>query len=546
MFFLFLIKNKTMIKFKISTVTILIGSFLFISFFSCKENTPPTSKDLAQEALIPKPSSMDATGSSFRLTPSTTIYVDGNSDEVKAIGQLLANQLNPATGFGLKVVATDTPPSDGIFFTINKKANLGKEGYDLNIEEDKIVFSANEPAGLFRGIQTLVQLLPAKINSTSNQRGPWEIASGTISDQPEFEYRSAMLDVSRHFFGVKDVKRFIDLIAQYKMNVLHLHLADDQGWRIEIKSWPKLTEIGGSTEVGGGEGGFFTQEDYKEIVRYAAERYIMVVPEIDMPGHTNAALASYAELNCDGKARELYTGMEVGFSTLCTDKEITYKFVDDVFRELAAITPGPYLHIGGDESHATKKKDYIKFVNRVQDIVASHGKQMMGWDDIIAGDLKSNCVVQHWAKEENAKLAVQKNVKIVMTPAKKAYLDMQYDSTSRIGLHWAAYIEVDDGYSWNPNKYITEVKKENILGIEAPLWTETVTNMDDIEYLVFPRLPGYAELSWTDESKRDWNEYKVRLGKQKARFEAMGIDYYQSKRVPWVDEVNTVTPAKGL
>lgn len=546
MFFLFLIKNKTMIKFKISTVTILIGSFLFISFFSCKENTPPTSKDLAQEALIPKPSSMDATGSSFRLTPSTTIYVDGNSDEVKAIGQLLANQLNPATGFGLKVVATDTPPSDGIFFTINKKASLGKEGYDLNIEEDKIVFSANEPAGLFRGIQTLVQLLPAKINSTSNQRGPWEIASGTISDQPEFEYRSAMLDVSRHFFGVKDVKRFIDLIAQYKMNVLHLHLADDQGWRIEIKSWPKLTEIGGSTEVGGGEGGFFTQEDYKEIVRYAAERYIMVVPEIDMPGHTNAALASYAELNCNGKATELYTGTEVGFSTLCTDKEITYKFVDDVFRELAAITPGPYLHIGGDESHATKKKDYIKFVNRVQDIVASHGKQMMGWDDIIAGDLKSNCVVQHWAKEENAKLAVQKNVKIVMTPAKKAYLDMQYDSTSRIGLHWAAYIEVDDGYSWNPNKYITEVKKENILGIEAPLWTETVTNMDDIEYLVFPRLPGYAELSWTDESKRDWNEYKVRLGKQKARFEAMEIDYYQSKRVPWVDEVNTVTPAKGL
>lgn len=533
-------------KFFLSTIYVLIGSFLLISIFSCGEKLPPTPKDLAQEALIPKPANIDATGSSYRLTNATTIYVDGNSEEVKAIGQLLANQINPATGFNLKVVATDTPPSDGIFFTINKKASLGKEGYDLNIEEDKIVFSANEPAGLYRGFQTLIQLLPAKINASSIQEGPWEIASGTISDQPEFEYRSAMLDVSRHFFGVKDVKRFIDLIARYKMNVLHLHLADDQGWRIEIKSWPKLTEIGGSTEVGGGKGGFFTQEDYKEIVRYAAERYIMVVPEIDMPGHTNAALASYAELNCDGKARELYTGIEVGFSTLCTDKEITYKFVDDVFRELAAITPGPYLHIGGDESHATKKKDYIYFVNRVQKIVASHGKQMMGWDDIIAGDLQTDAVVQHWAKEENAKMAVQKNVKIVMTPAKKAYLDMQYDSTSRIGLHWAAYIEVDEGYNWNPNKYITEVKKENILGVEAPLWTETVTNMDDIEYLVFPRLPGYAELSWTYESKRDWNEYKVRLGKQKARFEAMGIDYYPSKRVPWVDEVKTVTPATGL
>ena len=530
----------------LSIYKILCLLLVFLSFFSCKKDIPATPKDLAQEALIPKPANIDATGSSFRLTNATTIYVDGNSNEIKAIGQLLAKQLNPATGFNLKVVAADTPPSDGIFFTLNKKTSLGKEGYDLNIEEDKIVFSANEPAGLYRGIHTLMQLLPAKINATTTQEGPWEIASGKISDQPEFEYRGAMLDVSRHFFGVKDVKRVIDLIAKYKMNVLHLHLADDQGWRIEIKSWPNLTKIGGSTEVGGGEGGFFTQEDYKEIVKYAAERYIMIVPEIDMPGHTNAALASYAELNCDGKARELYIGTEVGFSTLCTDKEITYKFVDDVFRELAAITPGPYLHIGGDESHATKKKDYIKFINRVQDIVASHGKQMMGWDDIIAGDLKSNCVVQHWAKEENAKAAVNKNVKIVMSPAKKAYLDMQYDSTSHLGLHWAAYIEIDDGYNWNPNKYITEVKKENILGVEAPLWTETVTNMDELEYLVFPRLPGYAELSWTDESKRDWNEYKVRLGKQKARFEAMGLDYYQSKRVPWVDEVNTVTPAKGL
>lgn len=536
-----------MIKHLITASQLIIVTLLLLIFCSCQEEIPATPKDLTKEALIPKPSNMSATGSSYRLTSATTIYVDGSSEEVKAIGQQLANQINPATGFNLKVVATDTPPSDGIFFTLNKKASLGKEGYDLNIENDKIVFSANQPDGLYRGIHTLIQLLPARINATSTQEGPWEIASGNISDQPEFEYRGAMLDVSRHFFGVKDVKRVIDLIAKYKLNVLHLHLADDQGWRIEIKSWPNLTKVGGSTEVGGGEGGFFTQEDYKEIVRYAAERYIMIVPEIDMPGHTNAALASYAELNCDGKATELYTGTEVGFSTLCTDKEITYKFIDDVFRELAAITPGPYLHIGGDESHATKKDDYIKFITRVQGIVSSHGKQMMGWDDIIAGDIKTNAVVQHWAKEDNAKAAVEKNVKIVMSPAKKAYLDMQYDSTSHLGLHWAAYIEIDDGYNWNPNNYITEVKKENILGIEAPLWTETVTNMDELEYLVFPRLPGYAELSWTDESKRDWNEYKVRLGKQKSRFEIMGVDYYQSKMVPWTDEVETVIPkATGL
>uniref|UniRef100_UPI003567DB72 family 20 glycosylhydrolase n=1 Tax=Draconibacterium sp. TaxID=1965318 RepID=UPI003567DB72 len=332
---------------------------------------------------------------------------------------------------------------------------------------------------------------------------------------------------------VEEVKQFIDFLAMYKMNVLHLHLSDDQGWRIEIKSWPKLTEIGGQTEVGGGEGGFYTQEQYKELVQYAADRQIMIVPEIDMPGHTNAALASYAELNCDGKARELYTGTEVGFSTLCTDKEITYQFIDDVIRELAEITPGEYIHIGGDESHVTAHDDYVYFVNRVQEIVKKHGKKIIGWDEIANAKLIDDVTVQFWADVENTTMGVAKGAQVLMSPAARAYLDMQYDSTTHLGLHWAGYIEVDHGYDWDPATLVEGITKENILGIEAPLWSETVTNIDEVEYMVFPRLPGYAEIGWTAPGERSWDEYKTRLAKHGKRFEALGIDYYKSALVPW-------------
>jgi hexosaminidase len=312
-----------------------------------------------------------------------------------------------------------------------------------------------------------------------------------------------------------------------------LHLSDDQGWRIEIKSWPNLTTHGGSTEVGGGPGGFYTQEQYSDIVKYAQERFITIVPEIDMPGHTNAALASYPELNKSGKATELYTGIEVGFSSLDTHKELTYKFIDDVIRELAALTPGEYIHIGGDESHATKIEDYIPFINRVQDIVEAHGKKVLGWDEIALSTLKPNTIVQYWALAENAVKGVEQGAKVLMSPAKNAYLDMQYDSVSTFGLHWAAYIEVDKGYNWDPANLVPEIKRENIVGIEAPLWSETVSNRFEAEYLIFPRLLGYAEIGWTPAELRNWDEYKVRLANHGERMEAMNISYYPSKLVDW-------------
>ncbi|MFN8242064.1 MAG: beta-N-acetylhexosaminidase [Bacteroidales bacterium] len=510
----------------------LFAILIIMIMASCTKQAP---SDLSKESIIPKPVSVVGTGEYFTLGPSATICVIGESEEVMKVADFLAGKLRTATGFPLEVKKVTEAPAKGAI-TLSLSADLtrpGEESYEMDITPKGIKITATAPAGLFYGVQTLRQLLPAAIEASTVQKIKWTVAAGKIADSPVYSYRGAMLDVSRHFFGVDDVKRFIDLISCYKMNVLHLHLSDDQGWRIEIKSWPNLTTHGGSTQVGGGQGGFYTQEQYSDIVKYARDRFMTIVPEIDMPGHTNAALASYAELNADGKARELYTGTEVGFSTLAARKEVTYKFIDDVVREIAAITPGPYFHMGGDESHATKKDDYKLFVEKVQEIVKKNGKVVLGWDEIATTKLTEGAVAQYWAKSENAQLAVKQGSQVLISPADRAYLDMQYDSTTTLGLHWAAYIEVDNGYNWDPATLVPGIGKENILGVEAPLWSETVTRMDDIEYLVFPRLPGIAEIGWTAPESRDWNEYKFRLGKHGARFEAMGIDYYKSKLVPW-------------
>lgn len=499
---------------------------LALMFQSCSEKIET---DLTQTAFIPKPVSVEASGSAFVVNSSTTIYVQDGVDGLLPAAEILAKNINQLTGQSVATEKVSSAPTKGIYLAVGANKDLPSEGYQLNIGKKLITVEGADAAGCFFGVQTLLQTLPVEVADDQ----PLYFPTGVIKDYPEFGYRGAMLDVARHFFNVEEVKQFIDFLAMYKMNALHLHLTDDQGWRIEIKSWPKLTEIGGKTEVGGGEGGFYTQEQYKELVQYAANRQIMIVPEIDMPGHTNAALASYAELNCDGKATELYTGTKVGFSTLCTDKEVTYRFVDDVIRELAALTPAPYIHIGGDESHVTAHDDYVYFVNRVQQIVVKHGKKIIGWDEIANAELVDDVTVQFWADVENTTMGVEKGAKVLMSPAARAYLDMQYDSTTHLGLHWAGYIEVDHGYDWDPATLVESVSKEDIIGIEAPLWSETVTNIDEVEYMTFPRLPGYAEIGWTAPAERSWDEYKTRLAKFGKRFEALGIDYYKSELVPW-------------
>ena len=486
------------------------------------------------ENIIPKPVSLEPGNGFFILATGANINISPGSSELQSLGQYLADRLNPATGFGINIIPAGGAliPGD-IYLSIDEgDPALGEEGYELTITPEQVTLRAYQPAGLFRGVQTIRQLLPAAIEGASPAQELWVIPSGNIRDYPRFAWRGAMLDVSRHFFGVIDVKRYIDLLAYYKMNRLHLHLSDDQGWRIMINAWPKLAQHGGSTEVGGGAGGYYTQTEYADLVAYAQSRYITIVPEIDMPSHTNAALASYPELNCNDIAPALYTGIEVGFSSLCVNKEITYRFIEDVVKELAALTPGPYLHIGGDEAHSTNKSDYKRFIERIQPIVAAHGKQMIGWEEIAQADLLPDTIVQHWFNDGAQKAASQGN-KVIMSPASKAYLDMKYDDSSPLGLNWAGNINLQDGYTWDPVKILGEAPENAVLGVEAPLWSETLQTVADVEYMAFPRLPGIAEIGWSQVNGRAWDEYKLRLAAHGPRLEAMGVNFYRAPDVLW-------------
>jgi hexosaminidase len=343
-----------------------------------------------------------------------------------------------------------------------------------------------------------------------------------------------MLDVARHFFGVADVQRFIDLIALHKLNRLHLHLSDDQGWRIAIASWPNLARHGGSTAVGGGAGGYYTHADYVAIVEYARRRFVTIVPEIDMPGHSTAALASCPELNPDGVAPPLYTAVQVGFSTLPVDCDLTYRFIDDVVREIAALTPGPYFHIGGDEVEKLTPEQYCRFIERVQEIVRAHGKETVGWDEIAQARLLPTTIVQHWRAKCVPGEALRSGARVIASRADRAYLDMKYDGEIGIGLAWAGYVDVRQAYDWDPATSADGVSPSAVLGVEAPLWTETAATLRDVELLAFPRLPAIAELGWSPAATRDWEDFRVRLGAQAPRWSALGINYYRSREVPWV------------
>lgn len=510
-----------------SPISLLLAIFLFTA---CEE-TSLTSRSLNSgfDQIIPIPAEITEGEGFFSLSNITTIEIDESSWEIDALQDDLKKMINAQ--FGISLNGKKKKSNSIIKFQKANNESLGDEGYSITIDENEITLAANSNTGLYYAVQSLTQMM--EMNSSDSNVDQIMIPATTIVDHPRFEYRGSMLDVSRHFFPVEDVKDYIDRLARYKMNVMHLHLADDQGWRIHIDSWPKLTEIGGSTEVGGGKGGFFSQADYKEIVDYAASKHITIIPEIDMPGHTNAALASYPELNCDGKATELYTGTKVGFSSFCIGKDITYKFIDDVIKEVAAITPGQYIHIGGDEAHATKDKEFKDFIVKVEAIVEKHGKTMIGWNDIAKTAISENSVAQYWHPFPDViDMAKVKNP-IIMSPAKRAYLDMKYSDSTKLGLKWASLIEVDHGYNWNPVDYLPELNPAQIIGIEAPLWSETVTNQDEVEYLVFPRLLGYAEIGWSLQENRNWEDYKKRLAQQTDYFKKESINFYPSNKVDW-------------
>lgn len=514
-----------------------LSAALLISCSGVREPSPAVP---ARANVIPLPATVEHQSGSFTFTPETRIIVDPGNADAARIGTFLADLIGNTEETRLPVSHSgEVIPAGSVLITTRGAASdLGEEGYSLTVTPERVTISAPQSAGLFYGVQTLRHLLPGFVEYEAAFPRPITVPSVRIVDQPRFGWRGAMLDVSRHFFSPDDVKRYIDLLALLKLNRLHLHLSDDQGWRIEIKSWPNLTEHGGSTQVGGGPGGYFTQEEYADLNAYAGDRFITIVPEIDMPGHTNAALASYPELNCDGVAPPLFTGTAVGFSTLCVERDVVYQFVDDVVREIGALTNGPYFHIGGDEVEKLTEEQYAHFIERAQNIVASHNLIAVGWDEIAEAPLLPSSIIQLWrptGSRESLTRAVADGTRVILSPANRVYLDMKYDESTVLGLNWAGYSSVRHAYDWDPAALIEGVDESQIAGVEAPLWSETLANMRDVEFMAFPRLAGAAELGWSPAAGRSWREYRLRLAAQAPRWTALGINFNRDPSVPWED-----------
>lgn len=517
----------------------------------------PDENGAAVTGVIPAPASFVlAAGDPFTLTADSRLVAQG--DGAAAVAAAFAAQARAATGFALPVVEGEGGASDIAFVVGPGEADGEVEGYTLVSGSDGVRIGADSAAGLFWGTQSLRQLLPAEIGRSDDAAQPsggWTVPAASVADQPRFAYRAATLDVARHFFAVDDVLDYLDRIALLKLNVLHLHLTDDQGWRIQVDAWPELTGIGASTSVGGDGGGFYTKADYVRIVDYAAERFITIVPEIDLPGHTNAALSAYPELNCDGVAPPPYEGVEVGFSSLCGSPEraeATDRFLAEVFGEVAAMTPGPWIHVGGDEPLSTTPDDYLDLVRRITAAAAATGKAVIGWHEMGASrELPSGTVGQYWdfvvPRDDTAELTrsfVDQGGRVILSPADVAYLDMQYpdDPTSplgnRPGQQWAdGPTSLGEAYGWDPTTVIPGVSEDEILGVAAPIWTETIATTVDLEFMAFPRLAAIAEIAWSPApaggGARDTEEFFGRVGRFGTLLDAIGVAYHRVPEVAW-------------
>ncbi|HND28989.1 MAG TPA: beta-N-acetylhexosaminidase [Myxococcota bacterium] len=482
--------------------------------------------DAAAPSLIPRPTRMEAKDGTFLLTATTGIIASGDAI---ATAELLAEGLRLSTGYPLPV----TPGSDaGGNIVLDFDSSLPPEGYTLTVTSDGVHLSGADADGLFWATQSLRQLLPPEnFQETAVAGVGWVLPAVEVEDAPRFAWRGGMIDVARHFFTVAEVKRQIDLFALHKLNRLHLHLTDDQGWRIEIKSWPDLTRIGGSTEVGGGEGGFYTQADYQELVAYAEARHILLIPELDFPGHAHAARASYGALNPDGQPLDLYTGEGVISTGLWLDGPSTRDFVEDVWTEIATITPGPYLHVGGDEAIDSDPEDYAAFLQWLSGVVQAQDKTLIGWDEVGTAGLEGPFIAQYWWSAENARAAVANGAQMIASPAAHCYLDMKYDRTNSFGQVWAGYVNVEESYAWNP--ILSGLDEADVMGVEAPMWTEFIDDEAKMDFMLWPRLAAQAEVGWTAESDRNWEDFRTRLATHGARLDNLNVGYYASPEVDW-------------
>ena len=502
--------------------------------------------------LIPRPSHVALLdGQAFTLASAARIAAP---HQAVPVAEQLASVLRRGTGFGLPIVE-DTRPGD-ITLELVEAFDGGAEAYAISVTEGGVRLTASTSAGLFNGIQTLRQLFPAAVEGAegaSSSEHAWVIPAVEIADAPRFAYRGLMLDVARSFFTVEEVKEQIDVMTQFKLNALHLHLTDDQAWRIEIHDpgsarnpsgmpYANLTGLGGRGAVevptampARGREGYYTQQDFKDIQAYAASKNVLVVPEIDLPGHVNSALAAIPQLNPDGVAKTMSTTSAVGWSTLDESLPATYEFVREVLGQLAAITVGPYLHIGGDEALVTGHENYVTMVQEFANIAAGTGKTVVGWNEYAAGALPQGAVIQYWFGDlaPVVKQAEIGGSPVIMSPAANTYLDQKYAPDSPIGLEW-----VEGGpftwaeyYNWDPSQ--GGLKDHHILGVEGPLWTETVRDNQQAQWLLYPRAVSLAEVAWSGQEVRNAGDFRRRLGALGERLARQGVAFQEAPDVEW-------------
>ncbi|WP_347159876.1 glycoside hydrolase family 20 protein [Pontibacter chitinilyticus] len=509
-------------------------------------------------ALIPKPLSLQPQTGTFRLNAETKIYVDPKNEELQKIGQQLAEVIKNATGLQLQVSSKKVKNKyKNIILLTQKEAvdSLGDEGYTLSVAPARITLRANKPQGVFLGTQTIRQLLPAQARVAAISIPALEIA-----DKPRYAWRGMHLDVSRHFFPVDFVKKYIDYLALHKMNTFHWHLTDDQGWRIEIKKYPELTEKGayrngtiiGHAPGNGNDsiryGGFYTQDEIRDVVKYAQDRYITVVPEIEMPGHALAALTTYPQLSCTGGPFEVAQSWGVFKDVFCAGNEQTFQFLENVLTEVMDLFPSKVIHIGGDESPKERWKECPKcqariaaeglkdehelqsyFIQRIEKFLNSKGRKIIGWDEILEGGLAPNADVMSWRGIEGGIAAAKQHHYVVMTPGSHVYFDHYQGDPSLEPLAIGGYTTLQKVYSFEPTPAeLSPEEAKYILGAQANVWTEYIPTEAQVEYMVLPRMAALSEVLWTPAAKKNWDDFKQRMQQQYKRYDALGANYARS------------------
>ena len=544
----------------------MVRSFLF-SLLLC------SAISFAQEVkIIPQPVHVTTKSGSFVISPKTSLVVLNKTDDATAsfLNEYLLNY------YGFKLPIVKKASKDFIQFkSLKNITGLKGEGYTLKSDTNGVVIEGNSDIGTFYGMQTLIQLLPVEKSNTL------KIAAVDVQDEPRFVYRGAMLDVARHFFPVAFVKKYIDYLAMHKLNYFHWHLTEDQGWRIEIKKYPKLTEIGSKrngTIVGRypGKGndntpeeGFYTQEEVKDIVKYAADRFITVIPEIEMPGHSSAAIAAYPMLSCfpnekteipasmisEKSKQELANGrvklvQETWgvFTDVYAPTEYTFNFLEDVLDEVMALFPSKYIHVGGDESpkDAWKRSEFCQqlikekglkdehelqsyFIQRMEKYINKKGRTLIGWDEILEGGLAPNAIVMSWRGEEGGIAAAKENHQVIMTPGTHVYLDHSQTKDEK-EVTIGGFTNLEKIYSYEPiPKELNEEQGKYVLGAQGNVWTEYMINPAKVEYMIFPRLSALSEVLWSPKENKNWPAFQAKIDTMKKRYDMWGANYYKGK-----------------